>query len=49
MPQNFLICDRGPVLAVALPGMRSPASNAFLTLLEYYAAAYPELQGPARV
>jgi LysR family transcriptional activator of glutamate synthase operon len=37
------------ILAVALPGMRSAASDAFLALLEEYAAAYPELQGPARV
>ena len=37
------------VLAVALPGMRSPASESFLELLEGYAAAYPELRDPARV
>ena len=37
------------ILAVALPGMRSPASDAFLGLLEHYAAAYPRLTGPARV
>ncbi len=37
------------ILAVALPGMRSAASDAFLALLEGYAAAYPELHGPARV
>ncbi len=36
------------ILAVALPGMRSAASDTFLTLLESYAAAYPELRGPAR-
>jgi DNA-binding transcriptional LysR family regulator len=36
------------ILAVALPGMRSTASEVFLALLEEYAAAYPELQGPAR-
>jgi DNA-binding transcriptional LysR family regulator len=37
------------ILAVALPGMRSPASETFLGLLEHYAAAYPKLTGPARV
>jgi DNA-binding transcriptional LysR family regulator len=37
------------ILAVALPGMRSSASEAFLGLLEHYAAAYPKLTGPARV
>lgn len=37
------------ILAVALPGMRSAASDAFLALLDEYAAAYPELRGPARV
>jgi DNA-binding transcriptional LysR family regulator len=36
------------ILALALRSMRSTASDAFLTLLEHYADAYPELQGPAR-
>lgn len=36
------------ILAIALPGMRSPASDAFLAMLEGYAAAYPDLQRPAR-
>jgi DNA-binding transcriptional LysR family regulator len=36
------------ILAVALPGMRSTASEEFLALLEEYAAAYPTLRGPAR-
>jgi DNA-binding transcriptional LysR family regulator len=36
------------ILALVLPGMRSPASEAFLELLGNYAAAYPELQEPAR-
>jgi DNA-binding transcriptional LysR family regulator len=40
---------RRRILAVALPGVRSGATDAFLALLEQYAAAYPELQGPARV
>jgi DNA-binding transcriptional LysR family regulator len=40
---------RRRILAVALPGMRSAAADAFLALLEDYAAAYPELQEPARV
>jgi DNA-binding transcriptional LysR family regulator len=36
------------ILAVALPGMRSAAADAFLALLDDYAKAYPKLQGPAR-
>jgi DNA-binding transcriptional LysR family regulator len=36
------------ILAVALPGMRTPASDEFFDLLEHYAAAYPRLTGPAR-
>jgi DNA-binding transcriptional LysR family regulator len=36
------------VLALALPGMRSAASDVFLELLDGYAAAYPELREPAR-
>jgi len=36
------------ILAVALPGMRAAATDAFLALLEHYAAAYPELRAPAR-
>jgi DNA-binding transcriptional LysR family regulator len=39
---------RRRTLAVSLPGSRSAASNAFLRLLEGYAAAYPKLQEPAR-
>jgi DNA-binding transcriptional LysR family regulator len=37
------------ILALGLPGMRSPASAAFLELLQDYAAAYPALREPARV
>jgi DNA-binding transcriptional LysR family regulator len=36
------------ILAVTLPGTRSGPSDAFLELLEGYAAAYPELREPAR-
>jgi DNA-binding transcriptional LysR family regulator len=36
------------ILAVALPGRRSRASEAFLELLAQYAGAYPELRKPAR-
>lgn len=36
------------ILAVALPGARTGASEVFLRLLEEYAAAYPTLKGPAR-
>jgi DNA-binding transcriptional LysR family regulator len=36
------------ILAVALPGARTGASEVFLRLLEQYAAAYPTLTGPAR-
>jgi DNA-binding transcriptional LysR family regulator len=36
--------SRRRILAVSLPGSRSAASNAFLRLLERYAAAYPKLQ-----
>jgi hypothetical protein len=31
-----------------LPGVRTGAVEAFLELLEGFAAAYPTLQGPAR-
>jgi DNA-binding transcriptional LysR family regulator len=37
------------ILAVALPGVRPGAVEVFLELLEEFAAAYPTLQGPARV
>ena len=37
------------ILAVALAETRSVATETFLALLEEYAAAYPELQGPARI
>ena len=40
---------RRRILAIALPGVRTGASEVFLGLLEEYAAAYPTLQGPARV
>jgi DNA-binding transcriptional LysR family regulator len=36
------------ILAIALPGTPSAASQRFLALLEDYAAAYPTLEGPAR-
>jgi DNA-binding transcriptional LysR family regulator len=36
------------ILAVALPGMRSRALDAFLELLAQFAAAYPDLREPAR-
>jgi DNA-binding transcriptional LysR family regulator len=36
------------ILAIALPGVRTGAVEAFLELLEGFAAAYPTLQGPAR-
>jgi DNA-binding transcriptional LysR family regulator len=36
------------ILAVALPGMHSAASEAFLALLVLYAASYPTLEAPAR-
>jgi DNA-binding transcriptional LysR family regulator len=39
---------RRRILAVALPGMRAPAAEAFLGLLGRYAAAYPTLTEPAR-
>jgi DNA-binding transcriptional LysR family regulator len=39
---------RRRILAVSLPGVRSVASQAFLGLLEGYAAASPKLQEPAR-
>ena len=40
---------RRRVLAVSLAGLRSRATDAFLGLLEHYAAAYPALERPARV
>jgi DNA-binding transcriptional LysR family regulator len=40
---------RRRILAIALPGARNGAAEVFLGLLEEYAAAYPTLQGPARV
>jgi DNA-binding transcriptional LysR family regulator len=39
---------RRRILAVTLPAMRSPASAAFLDMLDRYAAAYPKLRDPAR-
>jgi DNA-binding transcriptional LysR family regulator len=39
---------RRRILAVALPGLRTDPAEAFLGLLQDYAAAYPRLQGPAR-
>jgi len=39
---------RRRILAVSHRGVRSIASEAFLALLEGYAAAYPKLQEPAR-
>jgi DNA-binding transcriptional LysR family regulator len=39
---------RRRILALALPGMLSTASQEFLVLLEEYAAAYPALERPAR-
>jgi DNA-binding transcriptional LysR family regulator len=36
------------ILAIALPGVRTGASEVFLRLLEQYATAYPTLTGPAR-
>jgi DNA-binding transcriptional LysR family regulator len=40
---------RRRILAIALPGARTGALEAFLELLEGFAAAYPTLQVPARV
>jgi hypothetical protein len=39
---------RRRILAIALPGARSNATEVFLGLLEESAAAYPTLRGPAR-
>jgi DNA-binding transcriptional LysR family regulator len=39
---------RRRILTLALPGVRSSATEVFLELLEEFAAAYPALQGPAR-
>ena len=39
---------RRRILAVALGGLHTDAAEAFLGLLQDYAAAYPRLQGPAR-
>jgi hypothetical protein len=36
------------ILAVALPGIRSGATEAFLALVEQYPASYPALEEPAR-
>ena len=36
------------ILAIALPGAHTGASEVFLRLLEEYATAYPTLKGPAR-
>jgi DNA-binding transcriptional LysR family regulator len=39
---------RRRILAIALPGVRSGATDVFLELLEEFAAAYPTLKRPAR-